>query len=73
METKVILFTIHLTLGIISSIIYLICCYKKYKVLTLADIIASLLIISGWPVFLAVHYFLFFLSNLEKIKVLKKK
>lgn len=47
METKVVLFIIHLTLGIISSIIYLIYCYKKYEVLTLADIIASLLIISG--------------------------
>lgn len=49
METKVVLFIIHLTLGIISSIIYLIYCYKKYEVLTLADIIASLLILFGWP------------------------
>lgn len=76
METKVVLFIIHLTLGIISSIIYLIYCYKKYEVLTLADIIASLLIIFGWPVvllFLAAHYFLLFLSNLEEIKVLEKK
>jgi hypothetical protein len=76
METKVVLFIIYLTLGIISGIIYLICCYKKYEVLTLADIIASLLIISGWPVvllFLAAHYFLLFLSNLEEIKVLEKK
>ena len=76
METKVILFIIHLTLGIISSTIYLIYCYKKYDILTLADIIASLLIIFGWPVvllFLAVHYFLLLLSNLEEIKVLEKK
>lgn len=76
METKVVLFIIYLTLGIISSIIYLICCYKKYEVLTLADIIASLLIMSGWPVvllFLAAYYFLLFLSNLEEIKVLEKK
>lgn len=76
METKVVLFIIRLTLGIISSIIYLIYCYKKYEVLTLADIIASLLIIFGWPVvllFLAAHYFLLCLSNLEEIKVLKKK
>lgn len=76
METKVVLFIIHLTLGIISSIIYLIYCYKKYEVLTLADIIASLLIISGWPVvllFLAAHCFLLFLSNVEEIKVLEKK
>jgi hypothetical protein len=76
METKVVLFIIYLTLGIISSIIYLIYCYKKYEVLTLADIIASLLIISGWPVvllFLAAHYFLLFLSNLEEIRILEKK
>lgn len=76
METKVVLFIIHLTLGIISSIIYLIYCYKKYEVLTLADIIASLLIILGWPVTLLIltaHYFLLFLSNLEEIKILEKK
>lgn len=76
METKVILFIIHLTLGIISGIIYLRYYYKKYDVLTLADAIASLMIILGWPVvllFLAVHYFLLFLSNLEEIKVLEKK
>lgn len=76
METKVVLFIIRLTLGIISSIIYLIYCYKKYEVLTLADIIASLLILFGWPIvllFSAAHYFLLFLSNLEEIKVLEKK
>lgn len=76
METKVILFIIHLTLGIISGIIYLRYYYKKYDVLTLADAIASLMIILGWPVvllFLAAHYFLLFLSNLEEIKVLEKK
>lgn len=76
METKVAMFIIHLTLGIISGIIYLRYCYKKYEILTLADIIASLLIIFGWPVvllFLAAHYFLLFLSNLEEIKVLEKK
>ena len=44
METKVILFIIHLTLGIISGIIYLRYCYKKYEVLTVADAIASLMI-----------------------------
>lgn len=76
METKVILCIIHLTLGIISSIIYLRYCYKKYEVLTVADIIASLMLILGWPVtllILAAHYFLLFLSNLEEIKVLEKK
>lgn len=76
METKVILCIIHLALGIISSTIYLIYCYKKYEILTLADIIASLLIISGWPIVLlvlAAHYFLLFLSNLEEIKILEKK
>lgn len=76
METKVILFIIHLTLGIISSIIYLRCCYKKYEVLTVADAIVSLMIILGWPITLLIlgaHYFLLFLSNLEEIKILEKK
>ena len=76
METKVVLFIIHLTLGIISSIIYLIYYYKKYDVLTLADAIASLMIILGWPIVLLVlgaHCFLLFLSNLEEIKILEKK
>lgn len=76
METKVILFIIHLLLGIISSIIYLRYCYKKFEVLTLADAISSLMIILGWPVvlfILAAHYFLLFLSNLEEIKILEKK
>lgn len=76
METKVILFIIHLTLGIISGIIYLRYCYRKYEVLTVADAIASLMIILGWPIVLlvlAAHYFLLFLSNLEEIKILEKK
>lgn len=76
METKVILFIIHLTLGIISSIIYLRYCYKKYEVLTVADVISSLMMIFGWPIVLlvlAAHYFLLFLSNLEEIKILEKK
>lgn len=64
METKVVLFFIHLTLGIISSIIYLIYCYKKYEVLTLADIIASLLILFGWPIVL--------LALLGKFNILPK-
>lgn len=76
METKVILFIIHLTLGIISGIIYLRYCYKKYEVLTLADIIVSLLILFGWPIVLLAlssHYFLLFMSNLEEIRILEKK
>lgn len=76
METKVILFIIHLTLGIISGIIYLRYYYKKYDVLTLADAIASLMIILGWPIVLLVlgaHCFLLFLSNFEDIKILEKK
>ena len=76
METKVILFIIHLILGIISSIIYLRYCYKKYEVLTVTDAIVSLMIILGWPItllILSVHYFLLFLSNLEEIKILEKK
>lgn len=76
METKVILFIIYLLLGIISGIIYLRYCYRKYEVLTVADVISSLMMIFGWPIVLlvlAAHYFLLFLSNLEEIKVLEKK
>ena len=47
METKVILFIIYLLLGIISGIIYLRYCYRKYEVLTVADAISSLMMIFG--------------------------
>ena len=76
METKVILFIIYLILGIISGIIYLICCYKKFEILTLADVISSLAMIFGWPIVLLIlsaHCFLLFLNNLEEIKILEKK
>ena len=52
METKVAMFIIHLMPGIISSIIYLIYCYKKFKVLTLANVISSLMMIVGWAIVL---------------------
>lgn len=49
METKAILATFYIILGIYSMIVYLRYGYKKYEVLTVADILVSLLIIVGWP------------------------
>lgn len=76
METKVILATFYVILGIYSMIVYLRYGYKKYEVLTVADILVSLLIIVGWPLpllALLVHHFLLFICKLEEIVILRKK
>lgn len=76
METKVILATFYVILGIYSMIVYLRYGYKKYEVLTVADILLSLLIIIGWPLpllALLVHHFLLFICKLEEIVILRKK
>lgn len=77
METKVILLIIvYLILGIYSMIVYLRYSYKKYEILTVADILVSLLIIVGWPLpllMLLVHHFLLFICKLEEIVILRKK
>lgn len=76
METKVILATFYVILGIYSMIVYLRYDYKKYEVLTVADILVSLLIIVGWPLpllALLVHHFLLFICKLEEIVILRKK
>jgi hypothetical protein len=76
METKVILATFYIILGIYSMIVYLRYGYKKYEVLTVADILVSLLIIVGWPLLLLmllVHHFLLFICKLEEIVILRKK
>ena len=76
METKAILATFYIILGIYSMIVYLRYGYKKYEVLTVADILASLLIIVGWPpplLMLLIHHFLLFICKLEEIVILRKK
>ena len=77
METKAILATFYVILGIYSMIVYLRYGYKKkYEVLTVADILVSLLIIVGWPLpllMLLVHHFLLFICKLEEIVILRKK
>lgn len=70
METKAILATFYIILGIYSMIVYLRYGYKKYEVLTVADILVSLLIIVGWPLpllMLLVHHFLLLYVNLRKL------
>ena len=47
METKAILATFYIILGIYSMIVYLRYSYKKYEILTVADILASMLFIVG--------------------------
>lgn len=72
METKAILATFYIILGIYSMIVYLRYGYKKYEVLTVADILVSLLIIVGWPLpllMLLVHL----ICKLEEIVILRKK
>ena len=72
MGIKAILATFYVILGIYSMIVYLRYGYKKYEVLTVADILVSLLIIVGWPLLL-VHHFLLFICKLEEIVILRKK
>ena len=76
MGIKAILATFYIILGIYSMIVYLRYSYKKYEVLTVADILVSLLIIVGWPLpllMLLVHHFLLFICKLEEIVILRKK
>lgn len=72
MGIKAILFTFYVILGIYSMIVYLRYGYKKYEVLTVADILVSILFIVGWPLLL-VHHFLLFICKLEEIVILRKK
>ena len=72
MGIKAILITFYVILGIYSMIVYLRYGYKKYEVLTVADILASILFIVGWPLLL-VHHFLLFICKLEEIVILRKK
>lgn len=70
MGIKAILIIFYVILGIYSMIVYLRYGYKKYEVLTVADILVSLLIIVGWPLpllMLLVHHFLLLYVNLRKL------
>ena len=76
MGIKAILATFYVILGIYSMIVYLRYSYKKYEILTVADILASILFIVGWPLpllMLLVHHFLLFICKLEEIVILRKK
>ena len=76
MGIKAILIIFYVILGIYSMIVYLRYGYKKYEMLTVTDILASLLIIVGWPLpllMLLVHHFLLFICKLEEIVILRKK
>lgn len=76
MGIKAILITFYVILGIYSMIVYLRYSYKKYEILTVADILASILFIVGWPLpllMLLVHHFLLFICKLEEIVILRKK
>lgn len=76
MGIKAILATFYIILGIYSMIVYLRYSYKKYEILTVVDILVSLLIIVGWPLpllMLLVHHFLLFICKLEEIVTLRKK
>lgn len=76
MGIKAILIIFYVILGIYSMIVYLRYSYKKYEVLTVADILVSLLIIVGWPLpllMLLVYHFLLFMCKLEEIVILRKK
>lgn len=72
MGIKAILIIFYVILGIYSMIVYLRYSYKKYEILTVADILASILFIVGWPLLL-VHHFLLFICKLEEIVILRKK
>ena len=76
MGIEAILIIFYVIFGIYSMIVYLRYSYKKYEVLTVADILVSLLIIVGWPLpllMLLVHHFLLFICKLEEIVILRKK
>lgn len=76
MGIKAILIIFYVILGIYNMIVYLRYGYKKYEVLTVADILISLLIIVGWPLpllMLLVHHFLLFICKFEEIVILRKK
>lgn len=76
MGIKAILIIFYVILGIYSMIVYLRYSYKKYEILTVADILASILFIVGWPLpllMLLVHHFLLFICKLEEIVILRKK
>lgn len=68
METKVILFIIHLTLGILGSTLFLRDMYKTYKKLTLGDIITFLFVALTGPITLLC----LLIKYLDRFEILKK-
>lgn len=68
METKVIIITVHLMLGILGSILFLKDIYRTYGELTLGDILTFLIIaLTGPTTLLAL-----LTKYLDRFKILKK-
>lgn len=68
METKVIIITVHLMLGILGSILFLKDIYRTYEELTLGDILTFLIIALTGPITLLA----LLTKYLDRFKILKK-
>lgn len=68
METKVIIITVHLILGILGSILFLKDIYRTYGELTLGDILTFLIIALTGPITLLA----LLTKYLDRFKILKK-
>lgn len=68
METKVIIITVHLMLGILGSILFLKDIYRTYGELTLGDILTFLIIAPTGPITLLA----LLTKYLDRFKILKK-
>lgn len=68
METKVIIITVHLMLGILGSILFLKDIYRTYGELTLGDILTFLIIALTGPITLVA----LLTKYLDRFKILKK-
>nr|UVX44953.1 MAG: hypothetical protein [Bacteriophage sp.]UVX51598.1 MAG: hypothetical protein [Bacteriophage sp.]DAU94366.1 MAG TPA: hypothetical protein [Caudoviricetes sp.] len=68
METKVIIITVHLMLGILGSILFLKDIYRTYGELTLGDILTFLIIALTGPITLLA----LLTKYLDRFKILKK-
>lgn len=68
METKVIIITVHLMLGILGSILFLKDIYRTYGELTLGNILTFLIIALTGPITLLA----LLTKYLDRFKILKK-
>ena len=68
METKVIIITVHLMLGILGSILFLKDIYRTYGELTLGDVVTFLVVALTGPITLLA----LLTKYLDRFKILKK-